>query len=68
MAMSKEEQEADTLPAPPYKSCGCGQVFTVVEWSEDLEHVGIYVDEVEYLDMRNCPACKSTLAVPSSAG
>ena len=45
------------------KACGCGRVFSAHEW-ETLQFVGKMIDEVETLEMRNCP-CGSTIAVQS---
>lgn len=53
---------ATTLPAPPLKPCGCGRSYDAFEWSR-LPYVGVMGDEVETLELRNCVACNSTLAV-----
>lgn len=67
MGMTEQQLNADTIPAPPpFKACGCGRGFTPPEWAM-LPHVGVYVDEVEYQDWRNCH-CGSTLAVVLEGG
>lgn len=55
-----------TIPAPPpYMTCGCGREYDEKTWP----HIGVYVDEVEYQEYRNCP-CGSTHAavLPGGAG
>lgn len=47
---------------PIAKTCGCGARYTRAEW-EALTIVGNYADEVEKLEMRQCTACASTLAI-----
>jgi len=43
------------------KRCACGRTFTDHEWSL-LQFLGTMVDEVESIELRNCP-CGSTIAV-----
>jgi hypothetical protein len=43
------------------KRCGCGRCFTRAQWRE-LQYVGAQADDVETLELRNCP-CGSTIAV-----
>jgi hypothetical protein len=43
------------------KRCGCGRCFTRAQWRE-LQYVGAQVDDIETLELRNCP-CGSTIAV-----
>ncbi len=42
------------------KKCGCGRRFTAHEWRL-IQFVGTWIDDVESLELRNCP-CGSTLA------
>lgn len=46
------------------KACGCGRTYTAEEWAA-LELVGIMADDVETIELRNCP-CGSTIAVEAS--
>ena len=65
-----EWTSADTVPPPPEtqrapadKACGCGASHDAYEWLQ-LRRVGVMGDEVERLELRDCPApCLSTLAV-----
>jgi hypothetical protein len=43
------------------KRCGCGLAYTRSRW-DALALVGHHADDVETLEMRNCP-CGSTLAI-----
>lgn len=51
---------ATVLDQDVHKACGCGRTYTAHEWSL-LESVGRMSDEVETLELRNCP-CGSTIA------
>ena len=44
------------------KTCGCGQSFTAHTWKL-LTRVGVQHDRIEKIELRNCPRCRSTLAV-----
>ncbi len=52
---------AVVLDQDVHKACACGRTFTAHEWSL-LVLVGEMVDEVESIELRNCP-CGSTIAV-----
>ena len=43
------------------KTCGCGRHYSAAEWKK-LPYVGRQDDEVEHIELRNCP-CGSTLGV-----
>ena len=45
----------------PIVVCGCGLAYTVESWAA-LDFVGYMADEVETLELRNCP-CGSTRAI-----
>ena len=51
---------ATVLSEDVHKQCGCGRMFTAHEWSL-LESVGRMSDNVETIELRNCP-CGSTIA------
>jgi len=57
------EPMSGTFPAAPecVKHCACGLSFDPTEWAA-LDYVGVSADEVQRLELRNCP-CGSTLAV-----
>lgn len=50
----------------PTKVCACTRSFTLAEWNalelvaEDWDAVG---DGNELLELRNCPTCRSTMAI-----
>ena len=44
------------------KRCGCGRSCTESEWML-LTYVGLMIDDVESIELRNCSACGSTIAM-----
>lgn len=44
------------------KRCGCGCSYTESEWMR-LTYVGLMIDDVESIELRNCSACGSTIAM-----
>lgn len=44
------------------KVCRCGAAYTADEWAA-LRHIGDQDDDAGVLEMRNCSACDSTLAI-----
>jgi formate dehydrogenase maturation protein FdhE len=44
------------------KRCSCGRRYDERQWNA-LEFVGPQEDEVEKLELRNCPRCNSTIAI-----
>jgi ribosomal protein S27AE len=46
---------------PVRKRCSCGRTFTAHEWSL-LDLLGTMTDDVDVIELRNCPSCGSTLA------
>jgi hypothetical protein len=56
---------ATTRPAPAViKSCACGHSYTEEQW-DSLDPRGVQdCGDGTGLDLRNCIACQSTLAVP----
>ena len=50
-----------TDAAPPIARCACGRTYTDGQWSA-LRYVGMWGDEEETLEFRNC-RCDSTIAV-----
>lgn len=59
--MTRAEQCAPTIPAPPPKACGCGLEHDYFAWSR-LPYLGVMGDAHEAIELRNC-ACGSTLAI-----
>ena len=57
--MTSQEMVGDLRPTWP-KRCGCGRAYSCHEW-ELLIKIGEMVDDVESIELRNCP-CGSTIA------
>lgn len=49
------------MPTPTIHTCSCGREFTEHAWNL-LPYVGVMRDDVERLELRNCP-CGSTRAL-----
>ncbi len=59
--MTLDEQLADTIRPP--KRCSCGEVYDMAAWAT-LRLVGIQeADEDLSLELRDCAACTSTIAI-----
>jgi hypothetical protein len=48
-------------PEKSMKTCGCGRNYSAAEWKL-LPYVGRQDDEVEHIELRNCP-CGSTIGL-----
>lgn len=64
---ANEAQEVEHALTAPYSACGCGRTYTEATWKE-LKLVGpmpSFDDDGKdiVLELRNCCACYSTLAV-----
>lgn len=53
---------AELVEMIPSKRCSCGTEHDLASWSK-LAYVGVMCDGVERIELRNCRACNSTIAV-----
>lgn len=66
--MFLDDAQADTerspaLAEPIVKRCGCGAAYTAPEWRA-LRLVGNQqVNEDEFIELRNCASCDSTISI-----
>lgn len=62
LALADLERAVRGEPIEGFKRCACGTRYTVDAW-DALPYVGVQEDDETALELRNCPACGSSLSI-----